>query len=400
MFPIVILVAPLAALAQPAPPPGDPATTPADPVPPANVPPPETPPPAEKKSGSPINVKYDKKTILTTEDESFKLQINLRLQFRFDTTRSTADGAEFLSAFSIPRGRVIFDGFAFSGALGYKAEFDFAGNGRPQLKDIYLEQKLGSVRIRAGQYKRPFNRQEVVSDFSQIFVERAIDNTFIGGGRDIGVMVHNDYEKVGDGLEWAVALFNGSGDRPTQTVTCEPGETPADPPECTVSAPTTIPGDWLPTAIARVGFASGGIKGFSEGDLEGGPLRWAAALQYRAAGLRDFDTLVHTVGVDGVVKVSGFDLQLGAFLVKQPDVDPDFTGHLQAGYFVTPKKAQITGRFAFAPAGDETQIEARGGFNWYWSGHEWKWTTDVGMVQVTGGGDPTLQLRTQLQFSI
>jgi Phosphate-selective porin O and P len=380
---------------DPQPVPGE-ATTP-------DVPPPvvEAPPP-EKKGGAPVTVKYDKKIVFTTEDESFRLNLNLRMQFRFDLIKDLADGSEVLSRFSVPRGRVIFDGFAFSGGLGYKAEFDF-GNGAAQLKDLYLEQKLGTVRFRAGQYKRPFNRQELVSDFAQAFVDRAVDNAFIGGGRDVGVMFHNDYEKVGDGLEWAVALFNGLGERPSQAVTCVPPADPADPPTCTLGTPSNVPGDWQPQGVVRVGWNSGGLKGYSEGDVEGGGLRFGVAANYKVTNFQDSAAMTHAIGADAALKVSGFDLQLAGFLLAQKDVDSELAGHVQGGYMVLPKKAQVSARFGFAPTADraETQLEARAAFTWFWSAHEWKWTTDAGMVQTTAeGDDPVLQLRTQLQFNI
>ena len=40
-----------------------------------------------------------------------------------------------------------------------------------------------------------------MSDFASEFNERAITATFAGGGRDLGLAIHNDYEKSPEGLK-------------------------------------------------------------------------------------------------------------------------------------------------------------------------------------------------------
>jgi hypothetical protein len=83
-------------------------------------------------------------------------------------------------------------------------------------------------------------------------------------------------------------------------------------------------------------------------------------------------------------------------------VDSRIAFHVQGGYFVLPKHAQLVARFAMLPitvAGTkENTMEIRGGFNWYFFGHSLKWLTDAGIVKDTTDGAPTdFQFRTQAQ---
>jgi hypothetical protein len=68
-----------------------------------------------------------------------------------------------------------------------------------------------NVWLRAGQWKRPFSRQQIGSSGRLELTDRSITDKAFGAGRDIGLAVHNNYEKSPD-LEWALGVFNGTGD--------------------------------------------------------------------------------------------------------------------------------------------------------------------------------------------
>jgi len=157
----------------------------------------------------------------------------------------------------------------------------------------------------------------------------------------------------------------------------------------------------------RVGWNVGKIKGYSEGDLEGGPMRLAVGASYKV-DLADLDkgsaesladNLQHGAQIDAMLKVEGLAVLVGGYLMKLRGGDAEIGALAQASYFVTPKKMQVAARFAMVPAGDNNTIEARGAFNWYWQGHNWKWATDAGILTETGGGDPTIQVRSMAQLS-
>lgn len=400
-------------------------------VPPAPPEPPRVPPPPDAsvkptrepartpvKASRAISVAYDKGVLLRSDDETLELRINLRNQFRFESTRPTEDNAQFVSHFLIPRSRLQADGFVFGATNRYKLEFSFGDTGGFSfVKDLYVEKRLGGPAwIRVGQWKRPFNRQEMVSDFASEFNERANTATFAGGGRDLGVAIHNEYEKSPEGLEWVVGVFNGfngGADRPSLTTTCKQSPMTSAI-TCVNSAPTTVPADFGPAVVARVGWNSGRIRGYSEGDLESGPPRIAVGLSYKidlanfAKGKEDSvaHNLSHGVEADAMFKVDGFGVELGAYLMKLKSGDSQFAVLAQPGYFVVPKHAQVAARFALAPIGTRKQIEGRAAFNWYWEGHAWKWATDAGFVQLTGTDPmtmatdkPDLQFRTMLQLT-
>lgn len=417
---------------EPAPTPA-PAPAPEPDVAPAPAPAPEpaaapeampapAPGPAKAKAKSksvPLTASYEqgKGAAIATDDGSFELRLALRNQFRFESTRPTEDGAQFVSHFVVPRSRLQLEGHVFGEDNRYKVELSLGDRGSFSfVRDIYVDRPVsGAVRLRIGQWKRPFNRQEIVSDFASELNERANTADFAGGGRDLGIALHNDYEKSPDGLEWVVGVFNGfsgGSDRPTLTTTCSSGMTGL---ACTNPTPSNFPTDFGPAVVARVGWNTGGIKGYSEGDLEGGPLRTAIGLSYKvdlanlAKGAQSSvaDNLSHGVEADAMIKVEGLDVELGAYVMKLKAADAQLGVLVQGGYFVTPKRAQVAARFAFVPApGARKQLEMRAAFNWYWEGHAYKWATDVGAVQLTGtdpttmtSDKPDLQLRTMLQLT-
>jgi hypothetical protein len=383
-------------------------------VAPLPVEPPVEPPPEEPKKDEPpaVNVTWDKGLAFASADEKFELKLALRSQLRFEVFRSLEDGAETEARFYIPRLRLQIEGHAFGDENRYKVEVGLGDRGSFAFaKDFYLDRKIGGFWLRMGQWKRPFSRQELTSDFSQNFNERSIANEFAGAGRDLGIALHNDYERSPEGLEWVVAVvngFNGGADRPRLTTTCDqdPATMEID---CSVGAPTTVPTDFSPAVVVRAAYNKGKVKGYTEGDLDGGPLRWSVGANYKI-DLADLgkggeesvaDNLSHGIGVDAVVKIQGFDVSVGGYAMKLKSADMLFAGFVQAGFMVAPKKVHVGGRFAFRElAGTAVkEIEGRGAFSYYFAGHSWKVVTDAGFLKATGGGDPEIQVRIMPQLT-
>ena len=421
----LFLVAP--AHAQPTPPAPTPAPTTPAPVPgpeptmapePAPTPVPEAPAatvePAADPVGTPTNLpeepatvsaSYDKGFTLATSDEEFELKAGIRSQFRVEVFKADEDDAEVESHFLVPRLRLQLEGFAFGEQNGYKVEFDMGNKGNPALKDFFVNHAFSpTLQVRAGQWKKPFSRHEIISDFGSEFNERAIANEWAGAGRDVGVAVHNGYEKSPEGIEWAAGLFNGTSEKSGQTVTCTD---PADPETCTPSAPSNVPADFDPELVARVGWNMGGVKGYSEGDLEEGPLRLGVGASYRLnfnqlrKDADDALLLEHGIELDTLLKVAGFDAQAGLFLLKVGEADLDLGFLVQAGYFVVPRTAEFAARFSLIPdeaAMDESLMETRLAFDWYFHGHSFKWATDAGFLSSTAAETNDLQVRSQIQL--
>ncbi len=430
-----------AAYAQqpPAPPPPPPAEGGA----PAPMAAPEAPPPAEsmqpvvetppapapekKSDASPIAVSYDKGLKFESEDGKFEMKLALRTQFRFqeDKVVGAPDGSpntltENKTVFTIPRGRLQLEGYVFGKDLIYKLEFSLADKiGFGFTKDLWIEQKFsdGKLGLRIGQFKAGFNRQELVSDFASEFNERALTAEFVKGGRDIGVMINNGYaDKASEGLEWSLAFMNSFAAGKDKVLIVCPA-TPDASGNINCSNSNGIK-DWDPAIYARVGFAQGkGFKGYSEADLEGGPLRWGLGLSYKI-GLNQFkkgaldtiDAMNQAVGIDGALKVEGLDVAFGVFMVGLKGKPTGLGFHAQAGYFITPKKLQVAARYAQATNEedkDENDVEIRGAINYYFHGHNWKWATDIGVLQGgtaknllgTNTTESDLQIRSMAQMS-
>lgn len=382
-------------------------------------------PVAEKPAAPAVTASYDGGLKLASDDGQYEVKLAFKQQVRFTSTRPLEDGSQFLNAFSIPRARLGAEGHFFGADNRFKLEAGLGDNGSfAFLKDYYLERRVScaDVWFRAGQWKRPFNRAELVSDFAAEFNERSIENELAGGGRSIGVALHNDYEKSPAGVEWAVGVFNtfnGGSDKPQLSTVCTSDPLSGEI-DCATLGPTTVPLDFGPTLVARLGFNSPDMKGYSEGDLEGGPLRWAVGASYKidlanfAAGDEDSwaDNASHGLELDTMIKAMGYSLEAGVVMMKIKNTDPRYGVYAQPGMMVIPKRLQVAGRFALVTLEEATatgtvdreELEGRVAVNYFFHGHAWKVVNDVGFLWLTGDEPakdrPDLQLRTMLQMAI
>ncbi|MBK7077951.1 MAG: hypothetical protein IPH44_37370 [Myxococcales bacterium] len=229
------------------------------------APPDDAPPPDDAAPAAPIatggNTGYDKGFFIKSDDGKFSLKIKARVQPYLALTRSKTPAADWTGAFEVRRARLILEGNLHGDDLRYKIQTDF-GKGNPSLKDWYADARLsGSTWVRAGQWKRPFSRQQITSSGKLELGDRAITDKGFGAGRDIGIALHNGYEDS-PAIEWIVGVWNGTGDAASFAVDL----TDPDDPAVSVS---NVPREFKPAFIGRVGLNSEGIKGYSEADLEG-----------------------------------------------------------------------------------------------------------------------------------
>ena len=372
----------------------------------------EPPTPTAAKDAKPaVHVTYDKGIVFKTDDGEFEAKLALRSQMRFESTRSFADDGEFESAFYLPRTRLQLEGHAFGEDHHYKLELGLSDKGSFSfVKEAYVDWGIGGVMVRTGLARRLFSRQELTSDYGSIFNERSIANTLAGGGRDLGVSIHNNYEKSPEGLEFAAGIYNGfsgGSDKPKTSITCEPDAMTME--LVCASSTANFPSDFSPAVAARVAYNHGKIKGYSEIDLEGGPMRASVGFNYKV-DLANFDkgaeasvakNLSHGIGLDAIVKANGLDVEVGVFAMKLKSADVLLGGYLQGGYLVQPK-IHVGGRFAFAQAdADVTEIEARAALSYIIKGHQLKISSDIGILTDAGDDstDPELQIRVMPQLT-
>jgi phosphate-selective porin OprO and OprP len=385
-----------------------------EPPPPVEVTPPPPPPPAAP-AGTPLVAKFDKGFSLSTADDQFELRLSLKGQIRFEslhlddrTVGTTTTEANWQSRFLIPRMRVYFDGHIFGKQPTFSVELETANRGFTMVKNAFLNYAFSPmVQLRAGNYKKPFSRQQLVSDFTEEFIERSITDGFIGAGRDLGVEVHNGIEGSPEGIEYALGIFNGPGTE-TPTISCKAGAMATDPPTCAL--PSSVPADFGPMLVAHLGFNYGHIKGYSEADLEGGPLRLAVGASYKV-NLQDLKKVngdsqfLQALVLDAMLKIEGFDLSGAFFWRKDATADAQLGLYVQAGYLVVPKRVGVAVRFSQIPAPtnvDEHLREILGALDLYANGHGLKLMIDGGVLQNTDPAVDTtdLQLRAHIVLNI
>jgi hypothetical protein len=347
---------------------------------------------------------YDGGFFIKSDDGNFSLKIGGRGQVRY--AYDYLDSGDDRTAFAAERVRVDLSGHVFAKNVKYTIQSDF-GKGFVTLKDLIIDYGVSDgLWLRAGQFKRPFSRQHITSSGRQELVDRAITDRFFGAGRDVGVAFHNDYTRS-PRIEWIAGVFNGTGDRSRLS-----GDVVVDPVDgtgrVTGGGLSTVPAHMAPAVVGRVGYNHGGIRGYSEADLEGGPLRFAVAGSVLAeldadgddqSGIRselDYIVKVHGLSSTGGVYVS--TAQDGGTFADQSLHAVGF--HLQAGYLLA-ERYGIAARYAHIfPEGADAQQEITVGFSIYQFKHNFKWQTDLGALSGAGLdlGDH-LRLRTQLQLA-
>lgn len=345
---------------------------------------------------------YDQGFFIRSPDQPFELRTQARLQTRY--TLELPDEGDNESDFAITRARLVFDGKAFSDGLTYKFQADF-GKGFVTLKDFYLDYALvpKTLYVRAGQWKRPFSRQQITSSAKLELVDRALTDAAFGAGRDIGVALHNNYEKSPT-LEWALGVYNGTGEKPWF-------EGKVADSTVTSGKFTNVPNLLNPAVVARLGYNHGDVKGYEEADFAGGDLRFGVG----ASGWIDFDADGDNDGqtraeLDYIAKAHGFATTGGLYSGwsqaghRRFQVQ-DFAQwglHLQASYLIG-ERFQPAVRYTRIASEDAKDVstEALVGLSVYVFKHALKWQTEAGLLVDDSDGEEAKNtvIRSQLQMS-
>ena len=208
-----------------------------------------------------IDIEPGNGVTIASQDGDTKINLGFYAQFRFQelkqdlwqrsdqTQTSPPYSVENIGnsqpSFSVRRARLLAQGTLWKSWIGYKLEFDLAGNdeglrnviippiftqggtsdfpgvnltagpsdqdGRTvKLLDLYADLAPRSyARVRIGQFKIPFGRQELVSDNRLQMTSRSIASDFFSPSRDRGVMFHGgtDSQRV----QYKIGAWNGTG---------------------------------------------------------------------------------------------------------------------------------------------------------------------------------------------
>ena len=138
--------------------------------------------------------------------DNFDLTLGSRVQVRF--THRDPEGADAIGSFGIRRARLSLGGSAYRD-FTYAVQVEMAGPG-VQLLDATVSRPVGALgRIRVGQAKAHFGRQQLASSGNLHFVERTLVDGRFAGLRQAGI----DLAGAGAGglLEYGVGIYNGTG---------------------------------------------------------------------------------------------------------------------------------------------------------------------------------------------
>jgi hypothetical protein len=121
------------------------------------------------------------------------------------------DGADAAGAgtpsdrFSFPRSRFGVTG-ELVGRVEFQVEHDMAGTG--VWRDVYADYRVSRrLRVRAGQFKAPFSREQLTSAFDLAFVARAAAVNDLVPLREVGVMAHG--ELASRAVRYETGFFDG-----------------------------------------------------------------------------------------------------------------------------------------------------------------------------------------------
>lgn len=243
-------------------------------------------------------VKYDGGFVIQTNDGNYKLKINGIVKTRWNLLNDeyyavapngdTGTNHKVHSSFLLPYARLGLSGNFLTPKLGYMIMYDFATSNL-----IYAYSKWTFVKdkleLQVGRFKRPFARQYLISTAKQMFIDNPLGQ--MGQAIDVGLQLSNNFTAA-KGLEWAIGVFNG----------VQPGDHLAG------------RGDFAPAVVGRIGY-NNGIKGYSDTDFEGGPLRFGVGLSASTEfDHDDNDVSTHYLEIDGMIKVNGLALSAAAYV--------------------------------------------------------------------------------------
>src|SRR4030095_1754322 len=112
-----------------------------------------------------------------SKDEKFSLKFRIRMQgqFQFQTQNAAKKDDDF--TFRIRRLKLSWEGNAFTKNLDYKFQLNVVALSPVQdmVEYAYIDYRFyDALKVEAGQFKVPYNRQQITSSGRQQFVDRAL----------------------------------------------------------------------------------------------------------------------------------------------------------------------------------------------------------------------------------
>lgn len=324
---------------------------------------------------------------LSSPDGRFKLQFEGQLQPRF-IYNFLNDPDRHRSGFEITRTKLTMRGHLFSPDLTFLVRTDQTRNepglvnGLYFVRDLWVALRLNNEwSMRVGQFKLPFNREELVSSAYQLAVERSLVNEGYNLGRSQGVELTyaDDTAKVSmafsDGAVDSVGGFGIIGRNPVNTAALNEDTEWA----ATLRWERLIAGEWRQFAdfTSPIGGEYGMLLGFGA--------HWERSEANGLGTFRRNEARWVALTTDLSVEWGGANAFLSAVYhwLDTPNVNLNAWGFVaQYGMYLSPKW-EIFGRWEYAffdtPSADFTNLSVLTlGANYYIDGHDVKLTIDMG----------------------
>jgi len=157
-----------------------------------------------------VSVGYDKGFRIASDEASLTLNAQIQAGGSF----IDVDNGDNQSNFDVFSARIEATGDAVDGKVSYMLEYDFVdgeqGSGEEggALLDGWAQINFSNLaRLRLGQTRAPYSRQQLVEGNQLLTQKRSIVTQTLSPGRDRGIMLHGETESAG----YALGGFNGEG---------------------------------------------------------------------------------------------------------------------------------------------------------------------------------------------
>jgi len=397
------------------------------------------------KAAQPLQAVYDRGFVLRPVDADqtpFEMKINSWLQLRhsvFDSDGPTPDQNDF----EFERARLVFSGFALRQELKYFIQIDADDNQtqRLDLLDYYLSYDVGhdqfgldagTIGIRAGRWKVPFNRTRYTSGLNLQFADRSLASVFFDIDRSVGASLYGQTDGPLAPVNWELALINGvrtNGTRPNRVGDLDrnlgvSGRVFSD-----------VLGEWGSDFESDLSWHEelavrlGAGFAFSREDILEGPVEasrqrvvdsGATLASVLPMGASAYNVTLFALSAD--FRYRGWSLSTEYYFRSLSEFSgaavPDLFDHgflLQGGCFLIPEKleaftrwSRIAGDSGSLGVADQSADEVAGGLAWWIKGRNLKVVFDVTRVNSSPvndsavgfmPGDDGLLYRTQLQVA-
>ena len=348
--------------------------------------------------GSGMQSGWDSHPFIASSDGNFRLQLEGQLQVRFVYNNQDDDADDSHRwGFENRRTKIKFAGHIIDPSWSYKVTGAFSSSsGAFNLEDAYIGKNFGNGwKLKVGQFKPPFLREELVSSSKQLLVDRSLVNEQRNQDFSQGIQI----EYGADAFRIYAMFHDGFGADNTGALV-EDVEFAA-----TGRGEVLLAGNWKQfddfTSFRgeEFGLMIGGAVHYQKGEsgtaaIEEEEFMWTV------------DASAEFGGANAFVAIVGRHLD-------EADVDR-FGVVVQGGYFLT-DDWEIFGRYEwydYDTSGMDDINIATVGANYYMAKHNLKWTTDLGFALDTvesgssgvgwrtdpAGEDNQIVFRSQLQL--